>query len=75
MFILLFMHIYYSNFIPTHLIHSYTGIPEDFAGLPSAFVLILLETGLPGVAITLTIGQLVRDLSSKANKILLFFLC
>ncbi len=38
---------------------SCVGIPKNFAGLPHVLVLIVLETGLPGVAITLTVGQLV----------------
>lgn len=36
-------------------------IPEDFAGLPPIIVLIFLKTGLPGVFLTLTFGQLVRN--------------
>lgn len=41
-------------------ITSFPGIPDDFAGLPSILILIILSTGLPGVAIVLTYGQLVR---------------
>lgn len=37
-------------------------IPHDFAGMPSILVLILVQTGLPGVALTLTFGQLVSPL-------------
>jgi hypothetical protein len=38
-------------------------IPHDFAGMPAILVLILVQTGLPGVALTLTFGQLVSHLS------------
>lgn len=34
-------------------------MPNNFAGMPSILVLLLVQTGLPGVALTLTFGQLV----------------
>lgn len=43
-------------------ITAFPGIPKNFAGLPYVVVLILLQTGLPGIAITLTFGQLVSQL-------------
>lgn len=41
---------------------SFPDIPKDFAGLPPTMVLILLQTGLPGVALTLTYGQLISQI-------------
>lgn len=38
---------------------SFPTIPHNFAGLPKIMIIILLQTGLPGVAMTLTVGQLV----------------
>ena len=38
---------------------SFPGIPHNFAGLPKIVIIILLQTGLPGIAMTLTVGQLV----------------
>jgi len=43
-------------------ITSFPHIPEDFAGLPPTLVLVLLQTGLPGIAIVLTYGQLISQL-------------
>jgi hypothetical protein len=43
-------------------ITSFPGIPENFLGMPSIMVLILVRTGLPGVAITLTFGQLISQI-------------
>lgn len=43
-------------------ITSFPGIPRNWLGMPSVLVLILLETGLPGIAITLTVGQLISQL-------------
>ena len=37
-------------------------IPHDFAGMPETMVTVLVETGLPGVALTLTYGQLLSQL-------------
>lgn len=37
-------------------------IPPDFLGMPRVLVLILIQTGLPGIALVLTIGQLVSTL-------------
>ena len=37
-------------------------MPLDFAGMPPLLVTILAKTGLPGVAITLTFGQLVSQI-------------
>ena len=41
---------------------SFPHIPQDFAGLPKIMVNILVQTGLPGVALVLTYGQLVSQL-------------
>jgi hypothetical protein len=43
----------------------FLDIPHNFAGMPSILVLILVETGLPGIALTLTVGQLVSDFLSR----------
>lgn len=43
-------------------ITTFPHIPENFAGLPSIVVLALIETGLPGVFLTLTIGQLISQI-------------
>jgi len=43
-------------------ITSFPHIPSDFAGLPPTLVLVLLQTGLPGIALVLTYGQLVSQL-------------
>jgi hypothetical protein len=37
----------------------YAGIPSNFLGMPQGLVLVLVQTGLPGVALVLTVGQLV----------------
>jgi len=41
---------------------AFPDIPMDFAGLPSTMVLILCKTGLPGVALVLTYGQLISQI-------------
>jgi len=41
---------------------SFPGIPPDFAGMPPLMVLVLIQTGLPGVALTLTVGQLISQI-------------
>lgn len=43
-------------------ITTFESMPEDFAGMPKVLNLILLQTGLPGVALTLTFGQLVSQI-------------
>jgi len=43
-------------------ITSFPGIPKNFAGMPSILVAILVQTGLPGVALTLTFGQLIGQI-------------
>lgn len=43
-------------------ITSFPYIPKDFAGLPPTLILVLLQTGLPGIALVLTYGQLVSQL-------------
>jgi len=43
-------------------ITSFPHIPSNFVGLPPTLVLVLLQTGLPGVALVLTYGQLVSQL-------------
>jgi len=43
-------------------ITSFPHVPKDFIGLPPGLILALLETGLPGVAIVLTFGQLVSQI-------------
>eukprot|EP01039_Chlorochromonas_danica_P000389 gene389-422_t len=43
-------------------ITTFPSIPDNFAGLPSLLVLILIETGLPGVFLTLTVGQLISQI-------------
>ena len=43
-------------------ITTFPHIPENFAGLPSIVVLALIETGLPGVFLTLTVGQLISQI-------------
>jgi hypothetical protein len=48
----------------SYCVHEPVAIPSNFAGLPSTMVLIFLTTGLPGVFLTLTIGQLVSLLKS-----------
>jgi len=41
---------------------SFPGIPSNFAGMPPILVTILVQTGLPGIAITLTFGQLISQI-------------
>ena len=41
---------------------AFPDIPKDFAGMPEIMVLILCQTGLPGVALVLTYGQLVSQI-------------
>jgi hypothetical protein len=43
-------------------ITSFPHIPPDFAGMPPIFVTLLFQTGLPGVALVLTFGQLVSQI-------------
>ena len=43
-------------------ITSFPHIPKGFAGMPELMVLLLMQTGLPGIALTLTFGQLVSQL-------------
>ena len=38
------------------------GIPPNFLGMPAGLILVLVQTGLPGVALTLNIGQLVINI-------------
>jgi hypothetical protein len=40
----------------------FSDVPDNFAGLPSILVLLFIKTGLPGVALTLTIGQLISQI-------------
>lgn len=40
-------------------ITAFEGMPNDFLGLPPLLNLIIIRTGLPGVFLTLTVGQLV----------------
>jgi hypothetical protein len=41
---------------------AFPDMPDNFAGMPAAMTLILLQTGLPGVALTLTYGQLISQI-------------
>jgi hypothetical protein len=43
-------------------ITSFPFIPHNFAGLPPLLITIILQTGLPGVALVLTYGQLVSQI-------------
>jgi len=43
-------------------ITSFPKIPPDFLGLPYVFILIFIQTGLPGIALTLTFGQLIGQI-------------
>jgi len=43
-------------------ITSFPYIPPEFIGMPRGMVLALVQTGLPGVAIVLTFGQLVSQI-------------
>lgn len=43
-------------------ITSFPGIPSDFLGMPPIIVTLLTKTGLPGVSLVLTIGQLVSQI-------------
>jgi hypothetical protein len=47
-------------------ITSFPHIPSDFGGLPPLLVTIIFQTGLPGIAITLTYGQLVSQIYVEA---------
>jgi len=40
----------------------FPDMPHNFAGMPSTMVTVLVETGLPGVALVLTYGQLISQL-------------
>ena len=42
--------------------HRSPHIPHDFGGLPPTFILLILQIGLPGVALVLTFGQLVSQI-------------
>lgn len=44
---------------PQLFVCDLTDIPKDFAGMPELMVFILIRIGLPGVALTLNVGQLV----------------
>jgi len=41
---------------------SFPDIPPTFLGMPNIMVILLVQTGLPGVAITLTFGQLISQI-------------
>ena len=41
---------------------SFPDIPKNFAGMPEVMVTILCKTGLPGVALVLTYGQLISQI-------------
>lgn len=43
-------------------ITSFPHIPQDFANMPKLMVNLLVQTGLPGVALVLTYGQLISQL-------------
>ena len=43
-------------------ITSFPGIPPNFANMPNILVKILVQTGLPGIAIVLTFGQLISQI-------------
>ena len=43
-------------------ITSFPNIPQDFATMPKLMVNVLVQTGLPGVALVLTYGQLISQL-------------
>jgi hypothetical protein len=43
-------------------ISSFPDIPKNFGGLPPTMVLLLFQIGLPGVALTLTYGQLISQI-------------
>jgi hypothetical protein len=43
-------------------ITSFPFIPKGFLGMPEVMVIILVQTGLPGIAITLTFGQLISQI-------------
>lgn len=43
-------------------ITSFPHIPQDFANMPKLMVNVLVQTGLPGVALVLTYGQLISQL-------------
>jgi hypothetical protein len=42
-------------------ITSFEHMPEDYMGLPPTLTLVVIRTGVPGVFLTLTIGQLVSS--------------
>ena len=46
-------------------ITSFPDIPKDFGGMPEALVTVLFQTGLPGIAIVLTYGQLISQLYAE----------
>eukprot|EP01038_Epipyxis_sp_PR26KG_P004094 gene4094-5842_t len=43
-------------------ITSFPGIPKNFLGMPHILVIILVQTGLPGIALTLNVGQLISQI-------------
>jgi hypothetical protein len=43
-------------------ITSFENMPASFAGMPNILCIILVKTGLPGVALTLTFGQLISQI-------------
>lgn len=43
-------------------ITTFPYIPANFANLPPVLILILIQTGLPGIALTLTFGQLISQI-------------
>jgi hypothetical protein len=42
-------------------ITTFDHIPKDIANIPERLFLILVRTGLPGVSLTLTVGQLISE--------------
>ena len=43
-------------------ITTFPGLPPNFAGMPPLLNTILVKTGLPGIALVLTIGQLIGQI-------------
>jgi hypothetical protein len=43
-------------------ITSFPGLPDDFLSLPKIILVLVIGTGLPGIAITLTFGQLISQI-------------
>jgi hypothetical protein len=46
-------------------ITSFPYIPKNFGGMPETLVTVLFQTGLPGIAIVLTYGQLLSQLYAE----------